>query len=57
MHTKHMYMYYSYIYTYIKTHDSELRGQEEAGYTQQISELFTCKIIITRQWRKRHYQS
>ena len=25
----------------IKTHDSELRGQEEAGCTWQMSELFT----------------
>ena len=26
----------------IKTHDSESRGQEEAGCTQRTSELFTC---------------
>ena len=25
----------------IKTHDSESRGQEEAGHTRQTSELFT----------------
>ena len=25
----------------IKTHDSELRGQEEAGHTRQMSVLFT----------------
>ena len=25
----------------IKTHDSELQGQEEAGRTQQMNELFT----------------
>ena len=26
---------------YIKTHDSELRGQEEAGHTRRMSVLFT----------------
>ena len=30
----------------IKTHDSELRGQEEAGSMQQTSELFTHSIIL-----------
>ena len=30
--------YYSYI---IKTHDSESRGQEEAGRTRRMSVLFT----------------
>ena len=30
----------------IKTHDSESRGQEEAGRTQQTSELFTCSTAL-----------
>ena len=31
-----------------KAHDSELRGQEEAGRTQQMimSELFTCSTTV-----------
>ena len=35
-----------YVYIYIKTHDSELRGQEEAGRTQQTSELFTRSTVL-----------
>ena len=31
---------------YIKTHDSESRGQEEAGRTQRTSELFTCSTAL-----------
>ena len=30
----------------IKTHDSESRGQEEAGRTQQTSELFTRSTAL-----------
>ena len=30
----------------IKTHDSELRGQEEAGYTQRMSVLFTRSTVV-----------
>ena len=30
----------------IKTHDSELQGQEEAGRTRQMSELFTCMKFV-----------
>ena len=30
----------------IKTHDSESRGQEEAGYTQRTNELFTCSTAL-----------
>ena len=30
----------------IKTHDSELRGQEEAGRTRRTSELFTCSTAL-----------
>ena len=30
----------------IKTHDSESRGQEEAGRTQRTSELFTCSTAL-----------
>ena len=33
-----------YINTYIKTHDSELRGQEVAGHMRRTSELFTGSI-------------
>ena len=29
-----------------KIHDSELRGQEEAGHMQQTSELFTCSTTV-----------
>ena len=32
--------------TTIKTHDSELRGQEEAGCTQRTSELFTRSTAL-----------
>ena len=34
------------IHTYIKTHDSESRGQEEAGRTRRMSELFTCSTAL-----------
>ena len=30
----------------IKTHDSEWRGQEEAGHTQRTSELFTRSTAL-----------
>ena len=30
----------------IKTHDSELRGQEEAGRMRQMSELFTGSTAL-----------
>ena len=30
----------------IKTHDSESRGQEEAGRMQRTSELFTCSTAL-----------
>lgn len=30
----------------MKTHDSESRGQEEAGRTQQTSELFTGSTAV-----------
>ena len=30
----------------IKTHDSESRGQEEVGCTQQTSELFTSSTAL-----------
>ena len=32
--------------THIKTHDSESRGQEEAGHTQRTSELFTRSTAL-----------
>ena len=32
--------------SYIKTHDSESRGQEEAGRTRRTSELFTCSTAL-----------
>ena len=28
------------------THDSELRGQEEAGHTQRMSVLFTGNTVV-----------
>ena len=34
------------IYLLIKTHDSESRGQEKAGRTRRISELFTRSIAL-----------
>ena len=37
---------YIYIYIYIKTHDSESRGQEEAGRTRRTSELFTRSTAL-----------
>ena len=33
-------------FKWIKTHGSELRGQEEAGCMQQTSELFTDSIAV-----------
>ena len=30
----------------IKTHDSESRGQEEAGRMRRTSELFTCSTAL-----------
>ena len=33
-------------YTSIKTHGSELRGQEEAGRTRRTSELFTGSTAV-----------
>ena len=42
MHTKTS-LYYVY---YIKTHDSESRGQEEAGHMQRMSELFTGSTAL-----------
>ena len=36
----HAYIH-TYTHTYIKTHDSESRGQEEAGRTRRMSVLFT----------------
>ena len=30
----------------IKTHDSESRGQEEAGHTRRMSELFTGSTTL-----------
>ena len=44
-----LYIYYLSVYLYIKTHDSESRGQEEAviiretKITWPLSELFTRK--------------
>ena len=31
---------------YFKTHDSESRGQEEAGHTRQMSVLFTRTTAV-----------
>ena len=48
---KEVLIVHNYVYTsmtlrhckhIIKTHDSDLRGQEEAGRMRQKSELFTC---------------
>ena len=45
-----MYIYILYglylIYLYIKTHDSESRGQEEAGRTRRMSVLFTGNTAL-----------
>ena len=35
-----------YKYPFIKTHDSESRGQEEAGHMQRMSELFTHSTTL-----------
>ena len=37
-----MYGYHNFMRFKIKTHDSESRGQEEAGRTQRTSELFNA---------------
>ena len=37
---------YIQYYVCIKTHDSELRGQEEAGRARQTSELFTGSTAV-----------
>ena len=34
------------MYIYIKTHDSESRGQEEAGRTRRMSVLFTGSTAV-----------
>ena len=34
------------VYVSCKTDDSELRGQEEAGHTRPMSELFTCSTVV-----------
>ena len=36
-----MVSFYKSSHNWIKTHDSELRGQEEAGRTRRMSVLFT----------------
>ena len=41
----HVYTH-THIYTYIKTHDSESRGQEEAGRTRRTNELFTRSTAL-----------
>ena len=42
VHTRSSALTNTYIYIiYIKTHDSESRGQEEAGRTRRMSVLFT----------------
>ena len=44
-----MYIYSAinrYTIAYIKTHDSESRGQEEAGRTRRMSELFTRSTAL-----------
>ena len=38
--------YFTVIYLQIKTHNSESQGQEEAGRTQQTSELFTRSTAV-----------
>ena len=35
-----------YVYIYIKTHDSESRGQEESGSTRRMSVLFTGNTAV-----------
>ena len=37
---------YVCVYIYIKTHDSESRGQEEAGRTRRMSVLFTGSTAV-----------
>ena len=49
MYTKEcldIYVLSQHIASYIKTHDSESRGQEEAGRTRQTNELFTCSTTL-----------
>ena len=39
-------MYVVSVLRFIKTHDSEWRGQEEAGHTQRMSELFKPSTAV-----------
>ena len=41
-----MQMKFNICNSYIKTHDSESRGQEEAGRTRRTSELFTRSTAL-----------
>ena len=41
-----MVQYYKMLGLLIKTHDSESRGQEEAGRMRRTSELFTRSIAL-----------
>ena len=45
MHAMHVYIHIGDDYN-IKTHDSESRGQEEAGRTRRTSELFTRSTAL-----------
>ena len=38
--------YHEFLHDNIKTHDSESRGQEEAGCMRRTSELFTRSIAL-----------
>ena len=38
--------HFNKLHYHIKTHDSESRGQEEAGRTRQTSELFTRSTAL-----------
>ena len=40
------YIYNLEVHKIIKTHDSESRGQEEAGRTRRTSELFTRSTAL-----------
>ena len=37
---------YHFVSSFIKTHNGESQGQEEAGHTQQTSELFTRSSAV-----------
>ena len=58
LYTQYKHNSYISIKTHVKTHDSESRGQEEAGRTRRMSVLFTFTgssrlTIVSREAKKK----